>query len=131
MNWLSFVILLVLCIPLGYLYLLALASIRVRAFNPSRRPTHRFAIAIPAHNEAGVIGRTISTLRQMDYPPHLFDIHVVADHCSDTTAEAARRAGATAHERNDGPRGGKGAAAAQAQQMAGGYLRVLNELPSF
>lgn len=34
----------------------------------------------------------------------------MADHCSDDTAEAARQAGAHVHERNEGPRTGKGAA---------------------
>ncbi len=37
-------------------------------------------------------------------------IHIVADHCSDATAGLARQAGAVGHERNEGPRTGKGAA---------------------
>ena len=36
--------------------------------------------------------------------------HVVADHCTDQTVLAAHKEGATAHERNDGPRGSKGGA---------------------
>ncbi|MFN8496839.1 MAG: glycosyltransferase family 2 protein [Anaerolineae bacterium] len=77
----------------------------------TRRQTRtRWAIAIPAHNEETVIGRTVAGLRQMDYPADLYAIHVVADHCSDETAEVAQAAGAVAHERADGPRGGKGQA---------------------
>jgi glycosyltransferase involved in cell wall biosynthesis len=67
-------------------------------------------IVIPAHNESNVIGSTVDCLRRIDYPPHLFSIHIVADHCTDGTAAAARLAGATVHERNEGPRTGKGAA---------------------
>ncbi len=106
-------VLLIMClVPLGYLYLLALASVRVPP-TPSTRasaPVHRFFIAIPAHDEAGVIRSTVRWLRALDYPADLFDVHVVADHCSDETAALARRAGALAHERNNGPRTGKGAA---------------------
>jgi len=71
---------------------------------------HCFIIAIPAHDEADVIGATVQGLRTLDYPARLFSIHVVADHCSDDTATVARRAGAFVHERNEGPRTGKGAA---------------------
>jgi cellulose synthase/poly-beta-1,6-N-acetylglucosamine synthase-like glycosyltransferase len=67
-------------------------------------------IVVPAHNEANVIGSTVERLCRIDYPSHLFSIHVVADHCTDETAEVARLAGAIVHERKEGPRTGKGAA---------------------
>jgi 1,2-diacylglycerol 3-beta-glucosyltransferase len=109
---LSVVFLFLLLFPLGYLLLLAIGATR-SASQPDLRdrlPTSRFVIVIPAHNEASVIGATVSRLLDLDYPSHLFSVHIVADHCSDTTAEAARRAGAIVHERNEGPRSGKGAA---------------------
>jgi cellulose synthase/poly-beta-1,6-N-acetylglucosamine synthase-like glycosyltransferase len=62
----------------------------------------------PAHNEQDVIGATVLRLRQIDYPPDLFDIHVVADHCTDNTAAAAEAAGAFVHVRTDEPAGRKG-----------------------
>lgn len=96
----------------GYLWMLALASVSVRRVAPTGSPWHRFAIAIAAHNEAAVIGRTVSGLRQLDYPAGLYDVFVVADHCEDNTAELARLNGATCHERVEGPRGSKGAALA-------------------
>ena len=98
--------------PLGYLLVLALGAIRA-ASTPNthdRSPSTRFMIVIPAHNEAGVIRATVSRLLAIEYPDHLFSIHIIADHCSDDTAENARQAGAVVHERNDGPRTGKGAA---------------------
>ncbi len=107
--WLAFFILL---LPVGYLLLLALASARASA-SPKiigLRPSHHFAIAIPAHSEEGVIGNTVTRLFDLNYPKDLFDIHVVADHCTDQTAAAARRAGAVVHERSEGARTGKGAA---------------------
>jgi 1,2-diacylglycerol 3-beta-glucosyltransferase len=112
MTIISLIILLICAMPLGYLLLLALAS--MRSGSPlamsDRQPTHRFIIAIPAHDEANVIGATVQRLQVLDYPAHLCSIHVVADHCSDNTVTVARRAGAFVHERSEGPRTGKGAA---------------------
>ncbi len=97
-------------IPVGYLCVLALASIPRRSTKPSDVAGTRFAIAIPAHNEDPVIGATVQRLLRQAYPRNLFDVFVVADHCTDRTAAAARSAGAACLERNEGPRGGKGAA---------------------
>lgn len=112
MTTVSLIALLICVLPLGYLFFLALAS--VRSVLPQaicdRHPPHRFVIAIPAHNEASVIEATIQRLHTLDYPANLFSIHIVADHCSDNTAVLARQAGAFVHERNAGPRTGKGAA---------------------
>jgi cellulose synthase/poly-beta-1,6-N-acetylglucosamine synthase-like glycosyltransferase len=108
----SEVLLFLLLFPLAYLLLLALGAIRsastpdIHSFSPSTR----FMIIVPAHNEANVIKSTVKRLRALDYPSHLFSIHIIADHCSDSTAEAARNAGAFVHERNEAPRSGKGAA---------------------
>lgn len=107
----SLALLIALAIPLIYLLVLAVASsFRASDHAVAARPRHRFAVTIPAHNEESVIAETVRRLRQLDYPAELFQVHVVADHCSDQTASLARQAGAVAHERNDGPRSGKGAA---------------------
>jgi 1,2-diacylglycerol 3-beta-glucosyltransferase len=107
--WFAFFITL---LPLGYLLLLALSSSHSPEFPQmsGSKPSHRFAIAIPAHNEENVIGDTVTQLRKSDYPGSLFDVHIVADYCTDKTAVTAQRAGAFVHERNGGPRTGKGAA---------------------
>src|SRR5262245_48980553 len=92
----SVILLLALLFPLGYLLLLAIGAIR-SASSPDIQdhlPLTRFMIVIPAHNEAGVIRATVSRLLAIDYPAHLFSVHIIADHCSDNTAEAARQAGA-------------------------------------
>ncbi|NJM39428.1 MAG: hypothetical protein HC853_00985, partial [Anaerolineae bacterium] len=64
----------------AYLYRLAFASVQSGSIRPRAIPSHRFAIAIPAHNEDAVIADTVARLRQLDYPAHLFDVHIVADH---------------------------------------------------
>lgn len=114
----SIILFLLLLLPLGYLLLMAMGAFRA-ASRPDlhqRSPSTRFTITIPAHDEAGVIGTTVSRLLAIDYPSHLFSIHIIADHCSDHTAEVARRSGAVVHERNEGPRTGKGAALSWAFQ---------------
>jgi 1,2-diacylglycerol 3-beta-glucosyltransferase len=113
MGWLtpaSVVALGVVAGPLAYLYALALAAIRSPGAPAIARPRHRFAIAIAAHNEESVIADTVSALLRLEYPRDLFDVHVVADHCSDHTVELARAAGAEVHERRDEAGRGKGAA---------------------
>ena len=108
----STILLFFMLFPLSYLLLLALGAIR-SASSPdinSRSPSTRFMIIIPAHDEVSVIRATINRLHTIDYPSHLYSIHIIADHCSDNTAEVARHAGACVHERNEGPRSGKGAA---------------------
>jgi cellulose synthase/poly-beta-1,6-N-acetylglucosamine synthase-like glycosyltransferase len=92
---------------LGYHYLLLIGALVGRR-NRSAPARHRsFAIAIPAHNEAAVIGRTVSRLLAQDYPSDLFDVYVVADHCSDDTATTARANGAICYERGGGRPGRK------------------------
>jgi cellulose synthase/poly-beta-1,6-N-acetylglucosamine synthase-like glycosyltransferase len=103
-------------VGLAILYWLVMAAAAIRApARPNlagRRPATRFAIAIPAHDEETVIAATVGRLLRLRYPASLFRVHVVADHCSDQTAALARQAGAVVHERNEGPRKGKGAALA-------------------
>lgn len=98
---------------LGGLYLLALTllSSRPRPRPPSRLQLH-FDIVVPAHNEASGIGRTLASLRAIDWPRDRFRILVVADNCTDNTAAIARSAGAHVLERQDEHRRGKGHALA-------------------
>ena len=72
-------------------------------------PKTRFAILIPSHNEELNIGKTLSALQnEIDYPSDLVDIYVVADNCSDSTAEIAKSFGVRVLERNDEVNRGKG-----------------------
>jgi hypothetical protein len=72
---------------------------------PSRR---RFLVLIPAHDEEPVVADTIRALEAAQYPRQSFVVVVVADNCTDATAEVAARAGATVWERTDDTRRGKG-----------------------
>ena len=69
---------------------------------------HKFMALIPAHNEAAVIGNLVESLKKQNYPQELLDIYVVADNCTDNTAEIAREAGAIVYERFDSKNKTKG-----------------------
>ncbi|WP_196594162.1 glycosyltransferase family 2 protein [Pectinatus sottacetonis] len=71
-------------------------------------PQKSFAIIVAAHNEKMVIGQLIDNLYELDYPKKLYDVFVIADNCSDNTAEIARNHGAAVHERTDKKNQGKG-----------------------
>ncbi|GAM08215.1 beta-monoglucosyldiacylglycerol synthase [Geobacter sp. OR-1] len=62
---------------------------------------HRFLVLVPAHNEQRVIGYLVDSLQRCDYPPDLIKICVIADNCTDDTANVACMAGATVLERQD------------------------------
>ncbi len=60
---------------------------------------NKICILIPARNEENVIGHLIDSLKQQDYPSELIDIFVIADNCTDKTAEVSRQHGAYVVER--------------------------------
>ena len=69
---------------------------------------HRFAAVICARNEQSVIGELVQSLKQQNYPSELMDIYVLADNCTDSTAQCAEEAGAIVFERFNKHRVGKG-----------------------
>ena len=62
---------------------------------------HKFMAILPAHNEETVIGNLIESLKKQDYPKELLDIYVIADNCTDNTAQIAKKAGAIVLERHE------------------------------
>jgi 1,2-diacylglycerol 3-beta-glucosyltransferase len=84
---------------------------------------HSYAFFIAAHNEEAVIANLVKSIKEQDYPSELIDIFVVADACTDNTAQAARDAGAIVYERNDLSRKGK------SWVMDYGFDRILKEYP--
>jgi len=96
----------------GLLYFLMSFRGFWRIKKPARPETRRrFALLLPAHNEEGVVGLAVESLAGLKYPRELFDIFVVADHCTDGTVRAAAGAGARVLEHaGPGLKAGKGRA---------------------
>jgi hypothetical protein len=90
-------------------YLLALAVLaRLPPATPGPEPRLRFDVIVPAHDEEQGIEKTVHSVLAVDWPAGLRRVVVVADNCTDRTAERAERAGATVLVRQDAERRGKG-----------------------
>jgi cellulose synthase/poly-beta-1,6-N-acetylglucosamine synthase-like glycosyltransferase len=74
----------------------------------SNKKLHRFAVLIAARNESAVIEDLIRSVKAQTYPEAFLDVIVVADNCTDNTADLARSAGARVYERFDHNQVGKG-----------------------
>lgn len=55
---------------------------------------NKYAVLIPARNEEKVIPHLIASIKGQTYPSELIDIFVIADNCTDNTAQVAMDAGA-------------------------------------
>jgi len=71
-------------------------------------PEKRFALIIAAHNEEKVIAHVVDSLSSQNYPKELYDIFVIADNCTDKTAEIAEEHGAKVYKRFNREERGKG-----------------------
>ena len=71
-----------------------------RKFKQAKKK-HKYGIVIAARNEKYVIGNLIDSINKQDYPKELLTVFVVADNCTDDTAEIARKKGAICYERHD------------------------------
>ncbi len=100
----------------GTLELLVLSlagSLPTRKFTRSRRaghasPVRSLGVVVPAHDEERLVERCVKSLCAMKRGDFELRILVVADNCTDATAELARRAGAQVLERTDAHNRGKG-----------------------
>lgn len=71
-----------------------------RKFQEAKK-NHKYAVLIAARNEETVISHLVDSIREQDYPAELVSIFVVADNCTDNTAQIARDCGAICYERFD------------------------------
>ncbi|MBE6708287.1 MAG: glycosyltransferase [Ruminococcaceae bacterium] len=71
-----------------------------RKFKAAKKK-HKYAILVAARNEETVIGNLIDSIAEQDYDKDLVTVFVVADNCTDNTAQIAREKGAICYERSD------------------------------
>ncbi len=91
----------------GYLFLLTVCS-WPKLLPRSVAPQLKFDLIVPAHDEESGVAQTVESLLAVDYPASLRRVIVVADNCTDRTAERARAAGARVLERTNASLRGKG-----------------------
>ena len=86
----------------GYQLIISICSLVKLKDKPIlEEKTNKFMAIIPAHNEENVIGALIESLKAQDYPKDSYDIYVIADNCTDKTAEIAESMGAIVMKRFD------------------------------
>lgn len=91
-----------------YYFILAMVGMWRRKEKKNYTPKNDFAIIVCAHNEEAVVGQLVENLHILEYPKEKYDIFVVADNCTDKTAEVAREKGAVVFERFNKEEVGKG-----------------------
>ena len=79
-----------------------------KAKHTSKEILHPYAVLICARNEQAVIANLIDSIKAQHYPEKLLTIFVVADGCTDNTAQVAKAAGAVVYQRNNRDLVGKG-----------------------
>lgn len=101
---------------LGMLGILAAPAARGKSGTLPEVLPH-ITFVVPAHNEALGISRTVKNLFSVDYAPDRFAVLVIADNCSDDTAQQAAAVGARVIERQDSNNRGKGYALQHAFEL--------------
>ena len=103
-------LLIILTLPAGYLLLCTIGAYLFKKEVAAQNMFLNIGVVIPAHNEEEGIVHTIEGVLACDYPSNRLNIFVIADNCTDRTAEKARNAGALVFERFDSVNRGKGQA---------------------
>ncbi len=98
----------VLALLCGYQTVYALVRLLCKPRAPAAPHRGRYGVLIAARNEEAVLGPLLDSIRAQEYPAHRIQIFVVADNCTDATAQVARSHGARVWERFDPDRVGKG-----------------------
>ena len=92
----------------AYQFFYVFVGIKSRGKKLEAKNLHRYAAIVSARNESGVIGNLIESIKNQNYPQELIDVFVIADNCTDNTAEVAKSAGAYVYERFNDMLVGKG-----------------------
>jgi cellulose synthase/poly-beta-1,6-N-acetylglucosamine synthase-like glycosyltransferase len=104
------VVLALLALPgtLELLMLTVAGLLPARRYEPRISGILRLAVVVPAHNEELNIARCVSSLYACSRTGVELDVFVIADNCTDVTAEVAAQAGANALVRQNAELRGKG-----------------------
>ena len=104
----NFVVLLIFYFCYFYQLIYVFVSLFKKPAPEKEHAKHKYATIICARNEKLVIGELLRSINNQTYPKELIDVYVVADNCTDETADIARANGAEVIERNDLDNIGKG-----------------------
>src|SRR5260221_9464238 len=117
LRWLLLVAEILIAMPILYVCILSVTAILItkkrkaeKTNLSSESPHHNFALLVPAHNEELLlVGNLLESFSALAYPKDQYTVYVVADNCTDKTAELARAVdGVRVYERFDEVKRGKG-----------------------
>ena len=114
MTTLAYILIISCSLPVAifsvYLLILTAAAWALRVDGSESTSALTIAVVVPAHNEELQIAATVRAILGSDYPPEQRRVLVIADNCTDRTAQAAQAAGALVFERSNLVERGKGQA---------------------
>ena len=95
-----------LCLGLSLVFFWSTFVVLIGLVRPSRRHPKsarklKFVSLVCARNEESVIRAPVMSILLSKYPARLREVIVLADNCTDRTAERAREAGATVWEKSE------------------------------
>lgn len=138
LRWLLLVAEIVLACPVVYLCVISFSALLAKRKRTTQTEQGdqqtvtqtTFAILLPAHNEEVILSTLLASLSQLTYPKERYKVYVIADNCTDKTAELARQfAGIQVYERFNQEKRGKGYALswmwgqlAESQQTYDAYI---------
>ncbi|MBE6581369.1 MAG: glycosyltransferase [Ruminococcaceae bacterium] len=108
-TWLG--ILFMLFYTYQFFYVLVALIVPPRRYAPAPQ-NKRYAVVIAARNESAVLPQLLKSIAAQSYPGALLTVFVVADNCTDNTAEIAYQYGANVFVRHSTTHVGKGYALA-------------------
>jgi cellulose synthase/poly-beta-1,6-N-acetylglucosamine synthase-like glycosyltransferase len=138
LRWLLWIVEGILALPVLYVCIVSFSALlrqrkRARSIGQDdllATAQSTFALLIPAHNEELILSTLLESLAQLTYPRERYKVYVIADNCTDKTAEIARQfEGVQAYERFNQEKRGKGYALnwmwqqlAESQQVYDAYV---------
>ena len=90
-----------------FYYIFVALTRKPKIYTPTDK-SNRYAFLIAARNEEKVIANLLNSIKAQNYPSEKVDVYVVADNCSDKTAQISRQNGAIVFERFNTDSVGKG-----------------------
>ena len=105
---LNYLISIIFTLCYAYQFFYIIVGILRKSIDLKAKKNNRYAVVVSARNESNVIGNFIESIKHQNYPSELIDIFIVADNCTDNTAEVSREAGAIVYERFNKELVGKG-----------------------
>ena len=94
LNVINYVISVIFILCYSYQFLYILVPVLKKAKPHKEEQAHNYAVLISARNEQAVIGNLLDSIARQTYERGSVTVFVVADNCTDNTAQIAAACGA-------------------------------------